>query len=87
LVTIQSKIPYLPTCVNNVKNLNVFIKICPHKISPYEGGGAMVKDLILRCEGDDSNHHTCNLGHYLGSLVRLSNMVARLNGLVVSVHK
>ncbi len=53
MVTIQSKLPYLPTYVNNVKNLNVFIKICSQKISPYEGGGAMVKDLILQWEGDE----------------------------------
>jgi hypothetical protein len=53
LVIIQSKLPYLPTRVNSVKKFNVFIKICSQKNSPYESVGAMVKDLILQCEGDE----------------------------------
>jgi hypothetical protein len=61
LVTVQSKLPYLATYVNSVKNLNVFIKVCSQKISRYEGGGVMVKDLILQREDDKfkSSHLQC----------------------------
>jgi hypothetical protein len=47
--------------VNSFKILNLFIQICSQKISPYESGGAMVKDLILQCEGDEfkSSHLQC----------------------------
>jgi hypothetical protein len=31
----------------------MFIKIFSQKNSPYEGGGAMVKDLILQCEVEE----------------------------------
>jgi hypothetical protein len=35
----------------------------------------------------NSIHHACNLGHYLGSLVRLGNLIAKLGGLIVSLGK
>jgi hypothetical protein len=39
--------------VNNVKQLNIFIKIFSQKIPFYENGGAMVKYLILQCGGKE----------------------------------
>jgi hypothetical protein len=39
--------------VNNVKQLNIFIKIFSQEIPSYENGGAMVKYLTPQCGGEE----------------------------------
>jgi hypothetical protein len=50
--------------VQNHVNYNMLFK----KITLC-GGGAMVKDLIIQCGGEEFKSHTCSLG-YLGDLIR-----------------
>jgi hypothetical protein len=47
-------------------------------------GGAMVRDLILQCGGEEFKSHTCNLGHldYLGDLISEPKLQKLLNHLI-----
>jgi hypothetical protein len=46
---------FLFTFVSNVRKLSMFIRICSQTFSPYEGGGAMVRILLLKVEMRSSN--------------------------------
>jgi hypothetical protein len=55
---------------------HVYYNMLSKKITLW-GGGAMVKDLISQCGGEEfksphSNPHICNLGYlgYLGDIIR-----------------
>jgi hypothetical protein len=39
--------------VNNVKQLNIFIKTFSQKYLSYENGGGMVKYLTPQCQGEE----------------------------------